>query len=96
MDACADGKEAFGRIAGDMHYDLLLLDNDLPGASGIELIRHAREFRHRRPTPVVMFSASDVEREAKQAGADAFLRKPEDVLAIAVTIARLLAGRRGE
>ena len=43
-----------------------------------------------------MLSASDVEREAKRAGADAFLRKPEDMLAIAVTMARLLAGRRKE
>ena len=44
--------------------------------------------------PIIMLSGSDVEREAKRAGADAFLRKPEDVLAIAVTIARLLAGKR--
>jgi FixJ family two-component response regulator len=38
-----------------------------------------------------MFSSSDVEREARQAGANAFLRKPEDVHAIAETIAQLLA-----
>ncbi len=72
------------------------MDNDLPGASGIELIRHARDFRHRKHMPIIMLSGSDVEREAKRAGADAFLRKPEDVLAIAVTIARLLATKRKE
>lgn len=64
--------------------------------SGVELIRHAQDFRHRRRTPIIMLSGSDVELEARRAGADAFLRKPEDVLAIAVTIARLLAGKRRE
>ncbi len=58
--------------------------------------QHAEDFRHRRRTPIVMLSASDVEREARQSGADAFLRKPEDVMAIAVTIARLLASKRKE
>jgi CheY-like chemotaxis protein len=94
VDFCSDGMEAFRRMAGDTHYNLILLDNDLPGASGVELVRHARDFRHRRRTPIIMLSRSDVEREAKDAGADAFLRKPEDVLTIAVTIARLLATKR--
>jgi FixJ family two-component response regulator len=38
-----------------------------------------------------MFSARDIEREARQAGANAFLRKPEDMSAIAETVAHFLA-----
>jgi len=40
-----------------------------------------------------MLSATNCEREAREAGVDAFLRKPEDVLKLAETIARLLAAR---
>ena len=90
---CADGAEARRRISGSEHYDLLLLDNQLPGVSGIELLRHARSLSHRRRTPVIVLSASDVETEAWGAGADAFLKKPDDMGAIAGTIKRLLKGR---
>jgi DNA-binding response OmpR family regulator len=38
-----------------------------------------------------MFSASGVEREARGAGADALLRKPEDVGKLAATVTRLLS-----
>jgi DNA-binding response OmpR family regulator len=37
-----------------------------------------------------MFFASDVETEAWRAGADAFLRKPEDIGTLAATVTRLL------
>jgi FixJ family two-component response regulator len=40
-----------------------------------------------------MLSAGDLEREARRAGASVFLRKPEDMHALAETIARLLARR---
>jgi CheY-like chemotaxis protein len=90
---CADVAEARGRISGREHYDLLMLDNQLPGVSGIELLRHARSLPHRRRTPVIVLSASEVETEAWRAGADAFLRKPDDMGAITGTIKRLLKGR---
>jgi DNA-binding response OmpR family regulator len=38
-----------------------------------------------------MFLASGVETEAWRAGADAFLRKPEDINSLAATVTRLLA-----
>lgn len=90
VDSCAEGITALSKIAGGGRYDLLLLDNDLPGVDGLELLRQARKLPHRRRTPVVIFSARDCETEAWRAGADAFLRKPEDLLALEDTIARLL------
>jgi CheY-like chemotaxis protein len=89
---CADGREALRRISGGARYDLLLLDNELPGVKGVELLRRARKLPHRRRTPVIMLSASDVETEAWRAGANAFLRKPDDVGAVVNTVRRLLAG----
>ncbi|HEY9403793.1 MAG TPA: response regulator [Pyrinomonadaceae bacterium] len=88
---CADGAEARREIASDAHYDLLLLDNELPGASGIELVRRARSLSRRCRTPIIMFSASDCEADARRAGANAFLRKPRDTAILVETVTRLLA-----
>jgi hypothetical protein len=37
-----------------------------------------------------MLTAEDVEAQARQAGVDAFLRKPDDILTLVGTTARLL------
>lgn len=90
VESCADGTAALRKITGSVRYDLLILDNELPGVSGLNLARRARQLPHRRRTPVVVLSAADCEREAWGAGADAFLRKPEDVGAVVDTVKRLL------
>jgi CheY-like chemotaxis protein len=58
---------------------------------GVEIARRARELPRRRRTPILILSASECEREARAAGADAYLRKPQDVMRLAETIRRLLA-----
>ncbi len=90
---CADGATARREIVGYAHYDLLLLDNELPGANGVELARWARSLPRRRQTPILMFSASDCEAQARRAGVDAFLRKPKDIALLVETVARLLADK---
>lgn len=96
VESCADGTTALKKITGDTHYDLLLLDYDLPGVNGLELARRARRLSHRRRTPIIMLSASDVETEAWRAGVDAFLHKPGDVLVVAETVTRLLTVESAE
>jgi CheY-like chemotaxis protein len=80
-----------GLIKSDRRYDLILLDNELPNVNGLELTRRARELPHRKQTPIIMLSASEGVRDALLAGADVFLRKPQDIGAIVPTIARLLS-----
>jgi CheY-like chemotaxis protein len=91
VDACGDGYAALRMLESSRHYDLLMLDNDLPGVSGLELIQHARQLSHRRQTPIIMLSAGLHQAEAHRAGADAFLRKPEDISAIVESVTHLLA-----
>lgn len=91
VETCADGASALKKLAGDAHYDLLLFDQGLPGASGLELVRAARKIPHRRRTPIIMLSASECEAEAWRAGVDAFLRKPDDIRSVTAMILRLLA-----
>ena len=90
-----DGAAALAEIESDAHYDLMIIDNQLPNVGGLELLTRARQLPHRQQTPIIMLSATDAWREARRAGATAFLRKPEDVHALTETVARLLArGRR--
>lgn len=93
VEVCADGGDALERLAGEGHYDLLLVDQEVPGASGVEIARRARSLPHRRGLPILMFSAADCEAEARRAGVDAFLRKPEDFRRVAEAAAGLLSGR---
>jgi CheY-like chemotaxis protein/tetratricopeptide (TPR) repeat protein len=94
VDTFNDGVTALMKLAGKTSYDLLLFDNELPGIDGLELIRTARKLPHRRRTPIIMFSASDCETEAWKAGVNAFLRRPKDLSAITLMIARLLSRKR--
>lgn len=88
-----DGTAALKEIEGGTNYDLMIIDNRLPGLSGLELVSRARRLPHRQQVPIIMLSATDEWREARRVGASAFLRKPEDVHALTETIARLLARR---
>ncbi len=86
-----DGATALAAIESRAPYDVILLDNALPNVSGLELLQRARALAHRQHTPIIMFSASSVELEARRAGVTEFLRKPEDVLTVVDVIMRLLA-----
>ncbi|HVG28448.1 MAG TPA: response regulator [Pyrinomonadaceae bacterium] len=90
VELSADGNAALNKLAGAFDYDLLLLDNDLPGASGVELARYARNLRCYRRTPIIMLSARDCEEEAKRAGVDLFLRKPDGMWMLVESIRRLI------
>ena len=72
-------------------FDLYLLDNWLPGGSGVELCREIR--RSDASTPIVFYSGAgqDSERaEAIEAGAQAYLVKPGDAAALVETVRQLL------
>lgn len=96
VEVCADGAEAWRRVKGRERFDVLIFDDDLPGMQGVELVRRARQLPHRRRTPMIILSAGDAETEAWRAGADAFLRKPEDVSWLSATVSRLLAPGEAE
>ncbi len=90
IEICNDGAAALKKLVGNAHYDLLLFDNDIPGVNGLELISQTRRLSHRRRTPIIMLSASDCETAAWRAGANAFLKKPEGIVAVVETITRLV------
>jgi CheY-like chemotaxis protein len=74
----------------EQRFALLLVDNELRDTTGIELVKFARTLAHRASLPVVLFSIEDCEREAREAGADEFLRKPHDLYLLLDIIRRLI------
>ncbi len=90
VELCTDGDKALRKLTGDDFYDVLVIDNDVPGLSGLELVQRARKITNRRRTPIVMLSARDYETQAWRAGVDAFLKRPEQIDELPATVARLL------
>ncbi|MBA3685878.1 MAG: response regulator [Planctomycetes bacterium] len=64
---------------GGKRFDLIILDLNLPGGGGLDLLRQLRA-EQRQPCPrIVILSGSEVPTERRQAtDADAFLIKPTD------------------
>jgi CheY-like chemotaxis protein len=91
-----EGIAALDELASDADYDLLLVDHDLPDLSGVELIEQVRSMLHRRYMPIVMMSGRLDDGTAREAGADAFLHKPEGIGSLVGTITRLLGEREQE
>ena len=57
--------------------------------SGIDIARDARSLPHRCFIPVIIFIASQCEEDAYKAGADLFLRKPEDLAVLVEKISQI-------
>ena len=91
---CTSEGYAVAYVESEEHFDLLLFDHDFRGLSGLVLTERARRQPHRRKTPVVLISLEEIAAEAREAGADAFLRKPNNLISLVDTIRGLLASRR--
>lgn len=82
------------RIAADHRPNAIIVDGELPGIDGATVIRHVRLDAALRGLPCLLLTASEdrgAELRALDAGADAFVRKGED---IDVILARLTAALR--
>jgi two-component system sensor histidine kinase RpfC len=87
------GEKALDTLNAKMDsIDMLILDMNMPGMSGIEVVQALRYMDTASKVPVIMLTA-DATPEAKKrcfsAGADAFLTKPLDSRALLEKIAHL-------
>ncbi len=86
-------------LLGRRRPDILLLDQDMPGMTGVTLLRKLRGSPKFYDLPVVMFTAmSGVEDEAQAiyAGAQDFVRKPFDPRGLTSRINRVLSRRKNQ
>jgi CheY-like chemotaxis protein len=91
----SDGSEAFAFLRRQAGHDqaprpaLILLDLNLPGLGGHEILEQIRADENLRPIPVVILSTSSAERDIKRAymlGASGYVAKPMEVDAFATAI----------
>ncbi len=85
-----DGNQALKQITGNEQFDLIILEADLPGVSGFDLLRRTRKLAHRQAVPLIMFTARECRAEALAAGADAYLKKPNGIKDLLATCYRVL------
>ncbi len=78
-DVAVDGEEAIVYLQGAA-YDLLLMDVNMPGRTGIEVLRHQDRIGRRIRT-ILMTALGEKEamEEAKRLGVVAFFGKPFDI-----------------
>lgn len=77
--------------------DILLLDQDMPGISGVSLLRKLRQSEDFYDLPVIMFTAMTGEQDENQAiyaGAQDYIRKPFDPRRLTSRIQRVLSQRQ--
>lgn len=75
-----------------LQCDLLVTDFNMPGYSGVELLRAVRIIRPTLPVALASgYVTPDIERDALAAGARALIHKPNDVDELCDTVQRLLS-----
>lgn len=90
VDATGSGGEGY-ELAQLNHYDLIILDNILPGMTGLEICAALR--REGRITPILILSVqaeTDTKVQAFDAGADDYLTKPFSLQELNARIRALL------
>jgi len=95
-DVAVDGEEAIVYLQ-EKAYDLLLMDVNMPGRTGIEVLRHQDRIG-RRVRTILMTALGEKEamEEAKRLGVVAFFGKPFDIFElkkeVTVQISRDVSG----
>ena len=82
------------RLAGEGGFDLYMLDDEYIDGTALQLCKRLRELTP--GTPILFFSAQAFRRDrelALEAGATAYLTKPDDLFDIVSTVNSILSGK---
>src|SRR4051812_43267985 len=91
VDTVHTGPDAVAYLQGASKYDLVILDWDLPGLTGLEVLHRFREMGG--TTPILMLTgraAVDSKELGLDAGADDYLTKPFDMKELSARIRAIL------
>src|SRR5688572_3238274 len=94
VTSAEDGRHAWEQFSDGETFDIAITDWEMPGVSGLELVRRIRETPRELYTYVIMLTSRSEKADIVsgiEAGADDFVSKPFDREELRV---RLLAGER--
>lgn len=97
LDVALTGSAGVAR-AIESHYDVIVLDLELPGLDGIEVCRQLRKDR-RLATPILMLTARDTVKDKLtgfEVGADDYLVKPFSLVELEARLKALVRRARNE
>lgn len=92
VEPVADGNEVIG-VAQGCSPDLIIMDIQLPGISGVDLIAEAKQTASLKDIPVLAvtaFAAKGDEDRIRSAGAAGYLAKPVSILPFMNAVKELL------
>src|SRR5258707_771131 len=76
-ETAADGRESLEKFGTDSAWDLVLLDQRMPGMEGLEVLRRMRQRDPAaRVVMVTAYGSIDLAVDAMKSGAVDFMRKP--------------------
>lgn len=81
LDLCADGQETL-QLLGENPYDLVIVDWELPGVDGLNVLRNVRQRKRNPPLPFILMSSrndSASVREVLPLAPTAYLTKPLNI-----------------
>ncbi|HET7207709.1 MAG TPA: response regulator [Terriglobales bacterium] len=85
-----------GSMAAMRHSpDAIVLDINMPGGTGFEVLKRLKNSTKTQHIPVVIVSGSEMDPEAaKRIGAAAYLHKPIDAAQLCDTVGKLISEKR--
>lgn len=98
VDPVADGEQVLETARGAIP-DLIIMDIQLPGVSGVDLIAAAKKDAQLREIPVLAvtaFAAKGDEERIREAGAAGYLAKPVSIMPFMNAVRELLPAQEAE
>jgi CheY-like chemotaxis protein len=92
VDCVASGREALAAVAR-RHYDLILMDLQMPDINGLEAAAQIRQMKGYSDVPILALTAScsdQVREQCRAIGMKAFLSKPIDANELWSAVSRYL------
>ena len=92
-EGAENGQDALDKAHAE-HFDLIIMDINMPVMNGIEAITELRKFDNYKSAPILVLSTEsrdEIKQQGKKAGATGWIVKPFDPVKLLTALKRVLA-----